>query len=92
MIGAITIQIIDEIAVNLGVDTITGALTELVHVPDRDNFVQTGIISSDTDHLLETTVMVIRNDVLIIEMIIADIVRIEASHLEPHKYGTGITP
>ena len=90
---AITIQIIDEIVVNLEVDTITGAWTLLVNAPDQDNFVRIGqIISSDTDRLLETIIMAIRNDVLITEMIIADIVRIEVSHPEPHKYGTGITP
>ena len=82
-----TIQIIDEIAVSREVDTITS--NGLVH--DQDNFVQIGIISSDTDRRLEIIVIIIRNVVLIIEVKIAGIVRIEVSRLEPRKCKTGIT-
>ena len=82
-----TIQIIDEIVVYLEVDTITSSANAL----DQDNFVRTGIISSDTDRRLEIIIIIIRNVVLIIEVKIADIVRTEVSHLEPRKCRTGIT-
>ena len=85
----ITIQIIDEILVYLEADIIMSNDP----AQGQDNFVQIGrIISSDTDHLLETiTTVPLVTTVPIIEVIIVDIVRIEVNHLVPHNCRTDTT-
>ena len=83
---------IDEIEVDLAVNTITGAWKVLENALDQDNSARNyltirddQIISSDIDRLLE---IIIKGVNQIIEMIIVGIVRIEASHPEPHSCRT----
>ena len=90
--GMITTQTIDEIAVNLEVDTITGAWTVLVNGPDQANFAQIGpITSSDINRLPGAITIIIRNGTLIFEVKIEDIAHIEVNHPELHECRTGIT-